>query len=195
MNAPLAECERRDPKQLYKQAREGKIPNFTGIDSPYEAPLAPDLELRTDREPLEESLEKLTRLALGLARPAEHGSGAAGETYEPRPRNGLSCRRRARATRSCSPSRPSGCSREADVVVYDSLVSAEILARGPPGVRAHVRRQEGRLRLQAPVRDRRDPRCEGARGKEGRPPEGRRSLHLRPGRGGGRGPRRGRHPL
>jgi len=79
VNAPLAECERRDPKQLYKRAREGKIPNFTGIDSPYEVPLAPDLELRTDREPLEESLEKLTRLAMGLARPAEYGSGAAGE--------------------------------------------------------------------------------------------------------------------
>jgi bifunctional enzyme CysN/CysC len=38
VNAPLAECERRDPKQLYKKARAGKIPNFTGIDSPYEVP-------------------------------------------------------------------------------------------------------------------------------------------------------------
>jgi len=79
VNAPLAECERRDPKQLYKRAREGQIPNFTGISSPYEAPLSPDLELRTDREPLEESLEKLTRLALGLARPFDQGSGIAGE--------------------------------------------------------------------------------------------------------------------
>ena len=79
INAPLAECERRDPKQLYKRAREGKIANFTGIDSPYEAPLSPDLELHTDRESAEDSLEKLTLLALGLARPPEQGSGAAGE--------------------------------------------------------------------------------------------------------------------
>jgi bifunctional enzyme CysN/CysC len=79
VNAPLAECERRDPKQLYKRAREGQIPNFTGISSPYEAPLSPDLELRTDREPFEESVEKLTRLALGLARPSNQGSDTAGE--------------------------------------------------------------------------------------------------------------------
>ncbi len=47
VNAPLAECERRDPKQLYKKARSGQIPSFTGIDSPYEPPLAPDLRLDT----------------------------------------------------------------------------------------------------------------------------------------------------
>ena len=58
------------------RVREGKIPNFTGIDSPYEAPLAPDIELHTDRESLEESLEKLTRLALGLARPDPRTIGA-----------------------------------------------------------------------------------------------------------------------
>jgi bifunctional enzyme CysN/CysC len=78
VNAPLAECERRDPKQLYKRVREGKILNFTGIDSPYEAPLAPALELHTERESLEESLEKLTRLALDLARPDPRTS-VAGE--------------------------------------------------------------------------------------------------------------------
>ena len=77
INAPLAECERRDPKQLYQKARAGKIPMFTGIDSPYEAPLAPDLELRTDRDSVDQSLEKLARLALGLARPEEqNGAGA-----------------------------------------------------------------------------------------------------------------------
>ena len=70
VNAPLAECERRDPKQLYQRARAGQIPAFTGIDSPYEAPLAPTLELRTDRENVEQSLEKLTALALNLARPS-----------------------------------------------------------------------------------------------------------------------------
>ncbi len=78
VNAPLAECERRDPKKLYERARAGQIPKFTGIDSPYEAPLAPALELRTDLEPISASLEKLTQLALNLARPAEKAAGASG---------------------------------------------------------------------------------------------------------------------
>jgi bifunctional enzyme CysN/CysC len=43
----LAECERRDPKGLYGKARAGRISNFTGIDSAYEAPEAPDIHLRT----------------------------------------------------------------------------------------------------------------------------------------------------
>jgi adenylylsulfate kinase len=77
VNASLAECERRDPKQLYKKARAGQIQQFTGIDSPYEQPLAPDLELRTDRESVNDSIERLTQLALGLARPVEQaGAGA-----------------------------------------------------------------------------------------------------------------------
>ncbi len=76
VNAPLAECERRDPKQLYQRARAGHIPSFTGIDSPYEAPLAPDLELRTDRESVEQSIERLSRLVLSLARPSSNDPGA-----------------------------------------------------------------------------------------------------------------------
>jgi adenylylsulfate kinase len=48
VNCPLAVCEERDPKGLYRRARAGEIPGFTGIDSPYEAPIAPDLEIRTD---------------------------------------------------------------------------------------------------------------------------------------------------
>jgi len=77
VNTPLAECERRDPKQLYKKARAGLIKDFTGIDSPYEAPLSPDLEIRTDREAAGDSIERLTQLTLGLARPAEQvGEGA-----------------------------------------------------------------------------------------------------------------------
>jgi bifunctional enzyme CysN/CysC len=78
VNAPLAECERRDPKDLYKKARAGKIPQFTGIDSPYEAPMAPDLEIRTDRETVSAAIEKLAQLTLGLAQPsgqAETGGG------------------------------------------------------------------------------------------------------------------------
>ncbi|QDU31227.1 Adenylyl-sulfate kinase [Anatilimnocola aggregata] len=45
VDAPLAVCEARDPKGLYKKARAGELPNFTGIHDPYEAPLTPDLHL------------------------------------------------------------------------------------------------------------------------------------------------------
>lgn len=47
INAPLEVCESRDVKGLYKKARAGEIKEFTGIDSPYEAPLFPDLEINT----------------------------------------------------------------------------------------------------------------------------------------------------
>lgn len=43
VKAPLEVCERRDPKGLYKKARAGEIPNFTGIDDPYEEPPAPEI--------------------------------------------------------------------------------------------------------------------------------------------------------
>ncbi len=49
VDAPLAVAEQRDVKGLYAKARAGKIKNFTGIDSPYEAPLAPEIHLRTDQ--------------------------------------------------------------------------------------------------------------------------------------------------
>ena len=45
VNTPIEECEARDPKGLYAKARAGEITGFTGIDDPYEATLAPDLEL------------------------------------------------------------------------------------------------------------------------------------------------------
>ena len=48
LNAPLAVCERRDPKGLYARARTGELKDFTGISAPYEPPEKPDLELRTD---------------------------------------------------------------------------------------------------------------------------------------------------
>ena len=47
VDAPLDVAEKRDPKGLYKKARAGQIRNFTGIDSPYEAPVAPELRLDT----------------------------------------------------------------------------------------------------------------------------------------------------
>jgi bifunctional enzyme CysN/CysC len=48
VDTPLAECERRDPKGLYKKARAGELRGFTGIDDPYEPPLRPELVLRPE---------------------------------------------------------------------------------------------------------------------------------------------------
>ncbi len=48
VSTPLETCINRDPKGLYSKALKGEIENFTGIDSPYEAPLAPDLTICTD---------------------------------------------------------------------------------------------------------------------------------------------------
>ncbi len=48
VDAPLAVCEKRDPKGLYKKARAGEIKGFTGIDDPYEAPLSPELVLNAE---------------------------------------------------------------------------------------------------------------------------------------------------
>lgn len=59
VNAPLVVCEQRDVKGLYKKARAGEIKNFTGIDDPYEPPLNPDVECRTDLESLDESVAKV----------------------------------------------------------------------------------------------------------------------------------------
>jgi len=64
VNAPLEVCELRDTKGLYKKAREGKIKNFTGIDSPFEAPLSPDIELKTAELSIEESLDNCLRYIL-----------------------------------------------------------------------------------------------------------------------------------
>ncbi|HVX66069.1 MAG TPA: adenylyl-sulfate kinase [Bryobacteraceae bacterium] len=59
VNAPLETCEQRDVKGLYQKARAGQIKGFTGIDDPYEAPLAPEVECRTDRESVGESVKKV----------------------------------------------------------------------------------------------------------------------------------------
>lgn len=70
VNAPLDECERRDPKLLYRRARSGGIAAFTGISSPYEPPEGPTLELRTDRESREICAARLLALAQSLAWPS-----------------------------------------------------------------------------------------------------------------------------
>lgn len=59
VNAPLEVCEERDVKGLYKKARSGEIKNFTGINDPYEPPLNPEVECRTDLETREESVSKV----------------------------------------------------------------------------------------------------------------------------------------
>ncbi len=59
VNAPLEVCETRDVKGLYKKARAGEIKEFTGIDSPYEAPLSPDLEINTANMGIEAAVEQL----------------------------------------------------------------------------------------------------------------------------------------
>lgn len=58
----LSVCEKRDVKGLYKKARAGDIPFFTGISSPYEAPISPELILNTDKEDIGESVEKVMQL-------------------------------------------------------------------------------------------------------------------------------------
>lgn len=58
VEAPLAVCESRDVKGLYKRAREGKIKNFTGIDSPFEPPKQADLTINTHKYSIQECLNK-----------------------------------------------------------------------------------------------------------------------------------------
>jgi adenylylsulfate kinase len=62
LNTPLAVCESRDPKGLYKKARAGEIPNFTGISDPYEAPLSPELEIQTDQCSVDEAAGQVMQL-------------------------------------------------------------------------------------------------------------------------------------
>ena len=57
--ASLKTCEARDVKGLYKRARAGEIKNYTGIDSPYEAPENPELIIDTDKETLDESVSRI----------------------------------------------------------------------------------------------------------------------------------------
>lgn len=59
VDTPLEVCEQRDPKGLYKKARAGQIKNFTGLDSPYEAPLSSEITLKTAEQSIEESLEHI----------------------------------------------------------------------------------------------------------------------------------------
>ncbi len=59
VNAPLAVCEQRDVKGLYRRCRNGEIRGLTGVDDIYEAPTSPEVECHTDIETVEESVEKV----------------------------------------------------------------------------------------------------------------------------------------
>ena len=59
VDTPIEICEKRDPKGLYKKARNGEIKNFTGIDSPYEAPKNPEIHIKSEN--LEENIETILK--------------------------------------------------------------------------------------------------------------------------------------
>jgi len=61
VDTPLAIAEERDPKGLYQKARRGEIPNFTGIGSPYEAPLEPELHIKTSKQPVEQAVDEILK--------------------------------------------------------------------------------------------------------------------------------------
>ena len=61
VDTPLAEVEKRDPKGLYKKARRGELKNFTGIDSPYEAPEQPEIRIETLKHSAEEAADLIVR--------------------------------------------------------------------------------------------------------------------------------------
>lgn len=66
VNAPINVCEQRDRKGLYKKARQGLIKDFTGIDSPFEPPDNPDIEIRTDLLDINEGVDTLMNFVLPL---------------------------------------------------------------------------------------------------------------------------------
>lgn len=59
IDSSISTCEKRDVKGLYKKARAGEIINFTGISSPFEAPVKPDIVVKTDEQTPDESIDYL----------------------------------------------------------------------------------------------------------------------------------------
>ena len=66
VNTPVEVCESRDIKGLYKKARKGEINDFTGINAPYEPPENPALEIKTNEQTIEESINKILEYILPL---------------------------------------------------------------------------------------------------------------------------------
>ncbi len=73
VKCPIEVCRQRDVKGLYKLVDEGKIKNFTGVDDPYEEPENPELVIETDKETVEESVNRIfaTLIELGYLEPEE----------------------------------------------------------------------------------------------------------------------------
>lgn len=69
VDTPLAEAEKRDVKGLYKKARAGEIAHFTGISSPYEAPVSPEIRIDTTKESPEEAAERIVEIVTGAWSP------------------------------------------------------------------------------------------------------------------------------
>ena len=65
VDVPVEVAERRDPKGLYKKAREGKIPEFTGISAPYEEPLKPEIHVRSQETSVEEAVKMIVKYLNG----------------------------------------------------------------------------------------------------------------------------------
>jgi adenylyl-sulfate kinase len=69
VDASLQVCERRDPRHLYRRARHGDIPDFTGISSPYEAPASPDLRIETGVMDVASSVDRLVGYVMAQVPP------------------------------------------------------------------------------------------------------------------------------
>ena len=65
VDTPLSEAEARDRKGLYEKARRGELPNFTGVNDPYEEPEAPDVHLRTIEQSAEDAADRVIEHLLG----------------------------------------------------------------------------------------------------------------------------------
>lgn len=65
VNTPVEECERRDVKGLYAKARAGEIENFTGVNAPYEIPMAPDIEIDTTNTSIEDAVTLILKKIKG----------------------------------------------------------------------------------------------------------------------------------
>ena len=83
IDTPLRVCEARDPKGLYVLARRGKIPNFTGMSAPYEAPDKPDVVARTEGCTVGQSAESLILTLLQVSELASaRDGGTMSEDFE-----------------------------------------------------------------------------------------------------------------
>jgi adenylylsulfate kinase len=59
IDTPIEICESRDPKGLYKKARAGEIPNFTGISSTFDVPISPEIHVKTALQSIDQSVEQI----------------------------------------------------------------------------------------------------------------------------------------